>query len=139
MTKKTKKNRKYIKHIKQRKQKKHKKTKGGRKQDAKVTEEEMNKCNNMCSTTYMTNLKSQTVDDFNKNPFLKGLNKSNVEIEANIENDRAQHLSDCKSIFCNPKCGRNERIRYMCPLCEKSENRVKQLGAITFCQHTAVI
>ena len=93
----------------------------------------------MCSTTYMTKLKARAVNGYNKFPELKKLKITKNEIEANIEKNRAQHLLDCKSYFCNPKCDRNERIRYMYPICKKSEKRVKKLGAITFCQHTDVL
>lgn len=106
----------------------------------KISPDEMNKCNTMCKTVYMKKLKANTVKDFNKNSFLKNLNKSKSEIEETIEKNRENHVTDCKNTFCNPKCSnyfnRTEKIRYFCPLCKKSEERVKKLGAITFCQHT---
>ena len=105
-----------------------------------ISPDEMNKCNNMCNTIYITNLKAKTVEDFNQNSFLKTQNKSKSEIEETIEKNRENHVTDCKNTFCNPKCSnyfnRKEKIRYFCPLCKKSEDRVKKLGAITFCQHT---
>lgn len=106
----------------------------------KISPDEMNKCTTMCNTVYMKKLKANTVKDFNKYSLLKKQNKSKSEIEETIEKNRENHVTDCKNTFCNPKCSnyfnRKEKIRYFCPLCKKSEDRVKKLGAITFCQHT---
>jgi len=106
----------------------------------KISPDEMTKCNTMCNTVYMKKLKANTVKDFNKYSLLKKQNKSKSEIEETIEQNRENHVTDCKNTFCNPKCSnyfnRKEKIRYFCPLCKKSEDRVKKLGAITFCQHT---
>jgi hypothetical protein len=115
--------------------------KGGKsKYGNKISPDEINKCNNMCNTVYMKKLKAKTVKDFNKYSLLKKQNKSKSEIEETIEKNRENHVTDCKNTFCNPKCSnyfnRKEKIRYFCPLCKKSEERVKKLGAITFCQHT---
>jgi len=105
-----------------------------------ISPDEINKCNNMCNTIYMKKLKAKTVKDFNKYSLLKKQNKSKSEIEETIEKNRETHVTDCKNTFCNPKCSnyfnRKEKIRYFCPLCKKNEDKVKKLGAITFCQHT---
>ena len=116
---------------------------GGKKYDNKITPDEIGRCNNMCATTYLENKKMVSKNAYKTNPFLQKLNKTDREIEKQIDNNRTQHITDCQNIYCNPKCktyfGLNEKLRYVCPACQKRVLNAKKKGAITFCQYNDIL
>ena len=54
----------------------------------------------------------------------------------------SDRINDCKKIFCNPNCkqnGKGYKKRYVCPVCKKYFDKIKEKGAITSCRHDEII
>ena len=108
----------------------------------KITEDEQNKCSAFCKNNYVNKYIEKMKDTYKTNPYLMKLNKTDKEIEQLAKNvNKEDKIRDCKSIYCNPKCTNsyvktNKSLRYVCPLCKKKNwNKVKNLGAITYCEY----
>jgi len=100
-----------------------------KKNQSKITDLEIKKCDNMCRTTFL---------DYKKKFIKKFTNLSNKELDNRIKQSKETYIKECKDIFCNPKCNEKRSLRYVCPVCKKREKQSKKYGAITFCSHTSV-
>uniref|UniRef100_A0A6C0D8X2 Uncharacterized protein n=1 Tax=viral metagenome TaxID=1070528 RepID=A0A6C0D8X2_9ZZZZ len=106
--------------------------------EPKVTDDELIKCNSFCNNKYFDMYSKNMGKDYKTNPYLKELNKTDKEIQEIIASKKEGAISDCKRVYCNPKCegyGSGNKARYVCPVCEKKFKKVKGLGAITFCRY----
>jgi hypothetical protein len=114
--------------------------KGG---DKKVSELEMNKCNNFCSTSYLDKYYKFFYKTTKNNPYTKSKPKTDNEIRKLFKNVNIdEKINECKKVFCNPNCKdlhKNKKMRYVCPICEKTFPTIKKLGAITYCKHDSII
>jgi hypothetical protein len=110
--------------------------KGGEK---KVTDEEMDKCYNFCSTKYLDNYKKYFRKTYKSNDYEYLDKKTDKEIDELLKKvDMNERTIDCKQTYCNPRCpqlGKNKKTRYFCPICKKYATKAAKAGAITFCQH----
>ena len=107
----------------------------------KISELEMNKCNEFCSNSYLEKYRKQFRETFKTNPYIKP--KTDDEIEELLKNvNMNEKVNECKQTFCSPNCkesGKNNKLRYVCPACVKKFPEVKKLGAVTFCKYDSNI
>jgi hypothetical protein len=104
---------------------------------SKVTDDEINKCNNFCGPTYLKEYEKKFRKTLKTNPYIKP--QTDAEIDVLWKNANKDMITaECKKIYCNPKCVENGKntgsLRYVCPACEKTFPKAKKLGAITFCK-----
>jgi hypothetical protein len=55
--------------------------------------------------------------------------------------NKSKIISDCKQMYCNPKCSyirKNLPDRYICPICKEQSEKAKKLGAITQCNRDII-
>jgi hypothetical protein len=82
-------------------------------------------CDNFCNGPYLEKKKQTLKQLFSKN--YKKLN--NKEINEKMNNiDKSKIISDCKQMYCNPKCSyirKNLPDRYICPICKDQSEKAK--------------
>jgi hypothetical protein len=109
----------------------------------KISELEMNKCNNFCNIAYLEKSRNRIRKTYKTNPYLLKLRRTDAEIEKLIKNiNKDEIVNECKKTFCNTNCkgytGKYKKMRYICPACKKKNHEAQKLGAITFCKYDTI-
>ena len=109
-----------------------------KKNESKISDLEINKCNDFCSTSYLQKFRTQFRKTFKTNPYLIKP-KTDAEIDKLLKNvNMGDQINLCKKNFCTPNCKgllNNKKARYVCPSCEKKFPKIKKEGAINYCSY----
>jgi hypothetical protein len=97
---------------------------GGKTKKNNISAEELRKCDKFCNGTYLEK-KKQTLKNFFSKNYYKKLNKKEMNEKMN-NIDKSKIISDCKQMYCNPKCShirKNLPERYTC--CKGQSEKAK--------------
>jgi len=110
-----------------------------KKNESKISDLEINKCNDFCSTSYLQKFRKT----FKTNSSYLIKPKTDAEIDKLLKNvNMGDQINLCKKNFCTPNCTgiyTNKKARYVCPSCEKKFPKIKKEGAINYCSYNTNI